>query len=313
MNSFILAFNVVCPLFLMMILGYFLKMLHIFDDLFLRKLNTICFQVFLPMLLFINVYQSNFKEAFQPELILFAVGCVCSIFVVLMIVVPKIEKNNNRRGIIIQGTFRSNYILFGLPIASSLFGETNTGTTAILIAFVVPLYNVLSVIALEVFRMGNMNGKRILLGIIKNPLIIAGVFAFAFIGCGIQLPMVVEKTMKDIASIATPLALIILGGSFAFSKIGHNIGTLTLVILCKLVLLPLAILSVAILLGYKGMALGALLAMACSPTAVSSFTMAQQMGGDDELAGQIVVVSSLLSVVTIFMWISILHNFLIIT
>ncbi|MEF9946432.1 MAG: AEC family transporter [Lachnospiraceae bacterium] len=309
MNSFSLAFSVVCPLFLMMALGYFLRKIGLFTEDFLRQLNKLCFSVFLPTILFMNVYDSDFSVSFQPRLVIFAVLCVLTMFAVLLLLVPHFEKSNLRRGVMIQGIFRSNYILFGLPMAASLFGASKTGTTAVLIAFVIPLFNLLSVVALEIFQGSKVDIKRILIGIIKNPLILGAAAAFAFLLSGIRLPLILEQTVRDISKIATPLALIILGGSFTFSRLQPNLKHIFAAVSGRLVLIPLCFVSLSIALGFRGVELGALLAMFASPTAVSSFTMAQQMQADDELAGQIVVVGSLCSIVTLFFWISLLSHF----
>ncbi|MEG0688652.1 MAG: AEC family transporter [Hungatella sp.] len=309
MNSFSLAFSVVCPLFLMMALGYFLRRIGLFSEDFLRQLNKLCFGVFLPTILFINVYDSDFSVSFQPRLVIFAILCVVAMFAVLMLLVPRFEKNNLRRGVMIQGIFRSNYILFGLPMAASLFGASKTGTTAVLIAFVIPLFNLLSVVALEFFRGGKADIKRILIGVITNPLILGALAAFAFLLSGIRLPHLLEQTVRDISKIATPLALIILGGSFTFSRLRPNRKHIVTAVSSRLLLIPLCFVTLSVALGFRGVELGALLAMFASPTAVSSFTMAQQMQADDELAGQIVVVGSLCAVITIFFWISLLSYF----
>ncbi|MEG1571114.1 MAG: AEC family transporter [Clostridia bacterium] len=308
MNSFSLAFSVVCPLFLMMALGYFLRLIKLFNEAFLRQLNKLCFSVFLPAILFINVYDSDFSSSFQPRLVVFAIACVLAMFAVLMLLVPRFEKSNLRRGVMVQGIFRSNYILFGLPMAASLFGASETGTTAVLIAFVIPLFNLLSVIALEIFHVGKVNIKRILMGVVTNPLILGAMAAFVFLLTGLRLPRVVEQTVRDISKIATPLALIILGGSFTFSRLKPNLKHIVAAVSGRLILIPLCFVSLSVALGFRGVALGALLAMFASPTAVSSFTMAQQLHADDELAGQIVVVGSLCSVITIFLWISLLSS-----
>ncbi|MEG1353294.1 MAG: AEC family transporter, partial [Oscillospiraceae bacterium] len=127
MNSFFLAFSVVCPLFLMMALGYGLRKIGMFTEDLLRQLNRLCFQVFLPLIVFVNVYNSDFSTDFKPGLVGFAVAGVVVIFVALLLIVPRFEKDDARRSVLIQGMFRSNYVLFGLPIAKSLFGEANTG------------------------------------------------------------------------------------------------------------------------------------------------------------------------------------------
>lgn len=312
MNSFYLAFSVVCPLFLMMALGYLLRKLGFFNERLLNELNSLCFKVFLPILLFINVYQSDAVEVFQPKLVIFAVGSVVASYLIVFVSVPFLEKENNKRGVLIQGIFRSNFILFGITMTISLYGQDYVGTTAVLIAFVIPLFNILSVIALEVFSAGRINHRKIWIGILTNPLILASVIAFFFVLTGIRLPAIIETTTADIAKVATPLAFIILGGSFKFSRIRGNLKPILIGVSGRLIVIPVVFLSIAIGLGFRNEALGALLALLASPTAVSSFVMAQQMEGDGELAGQLVVISSFASIVTIFIWIAFLKqgNFL---
>ena len=308
MNNLVLAFSVVFPLFCMMALGYGLTAVKLFNPDFLKQLNNLSFKVFLPLVLFVNIYNSDFKAMFSPKLLAFAIGSVLLCFVVLMILVPWLEKDNRKRGVIIQGILRSNYILFGIPIAASLYGTENTSVTAILIAFVVPLFNVLSVIALESFSDKKSGVSAIAKGVATNPLVLAAACAFFFILTGLRLPSLVVSTLGDIAKVATPLALIVLGGSFEFSNLNKFVVPLACTVLGKLVLLPAIFVPLGILAGFRGMELAALMAMFSSPTAVSTYTMAQNVGAEDILAGQIVVVDSLLSVLSIFVWITLLRQ-----
>lgn len=309
MNKLYLAVSVVFPLFCMMALGYFLKAIGIFNDLFLKQLNGLCFRVFLPLVLFINIYQSDFFELFSARLILFAVILVVVSFISLMIIIPKIEPENNNRGVMIQGIFRSNYILFGVPIAQTLYGNEHTGTTAILIAFIIPLFNLLSVVALSIYSKQKQSRKQVLAEVIHNPLIIGSVVAFFFVLTGIRLPILIEHTIADISKVATPLALIVLGGSFQLKSIGAYKKQLSISVLGKLILLPGIFIPIAILFGFRKIELAALMAIFASPTAVSTFTMAQNAKANYKLSGQIVVLDSMLSVVSIFLWIVVLKYF----
>ncbi len=303
MSNLYTSFSVVFPLFSMMLLGYALRFIKVFNADFLRDLNNLCFKVFLPVLIFYNIYNSDFENDFSLKLIIFACSCVFISFTALMLLIPLIEKDNKRRGVIIQGIFRSNYILFGLPMTISLFGESRASVTAILSSFVVPLYNILSVFALELFGRKQIKLKATLNSIAKNPLIIASVFAYLFILSGLRLPSLLHKSVGDIAKIATPLSLIVLGGSFGVSNLKNNIKPLTLAIAGKLILLPAIFMPISVLLGFREAQLVALFAMFASPTAVSSFTMAHGAGADSKLAGEIVVMGSLLSIITIFLWV----------
>ena len=140
-------------------------------------------------------------------------------FLLLICIVPLLEKDNAKRGVMVQAMFRSNFVLFGLPVAISLCGEDRIGTTSLLLGIIIPIYNVLAVITLELFRGGRPSVKKILIGIMTNPLIIASVLGVGAYIWKIDLPYAIEKTVVDIGKVATPLSLMALGGEFRFCKI----------------------------------------------------------------------------------------------
>lgn len=309
MSSFWLAFTTVCPLLLLMSLGMVLRKAGLLSVSVLSGLNNLCFKIFLPAVLFQSVYASSFSSSMRADLLLFALAAVMAAFIVLMLLVPRFEKRRDRCGVLIQGGFRSNIVLFGLPISNTLFGPEYSGPVAVLIAFAVPLFNVLSVIALERYRGRAVQWKTMAWGIVKNPLIIAGVVGIGFALLGVKLPFVVESAVLSVSQVATPLALIALGGSFIFSRVKMNARPLFWALACKLVIVPGVFLALAVMLGYRGVELGALLALFASPAAVSSFPMAEQLGGDAELAAQIVAVGSAACILTIFIAIALLGEF----
>ena len=303
MENFILSFNVVTPLFIIMSLGYYLKYIKLLDKQTLNVMNSVCFKFFLPILLFFNIYQSDVKSSFNINLITFSVSSIVILFIVLCFLIPKIEKDNKKRGVMIQGIFRSNFVIFGMPIATSIYGEGNIGTTALLIAVIVPLFNLLSVISLELFRDGEINLKKILKGIITNPLIIASAIGILFVTLNITLPKFIEKSVSDIAKIATPLSLILLGGSFSFSHIKEYLNHTIIIVFNKLIFVPLIFIPIAIKLGFRGIELLTILLIFAAPVAVSTFQMSKQMDGDSILAEQSIVFTCLFCIPTVFLWI----------
>lgn len=308
MENLIISLNVVSPLFLSMALGYGLRRLGMYDGATLKTINKLVFKVFLPVYLFYSIYSADLSAAFEPKAMLFAVVAILIWFLLLMVVVPLFEKENAKRGVMVQAMFRSNFVLFGLPVAISLCGEDKIGTTSLLMGVVVPIFNVLAVITLEVFRGGKPSVKKMLIGIATNPLIIASVLGVVFYLLKIDLPYPVEKTVVDFGKIATPLALMALGGEFRFSKVKGDLKQLIVSVAGKLIISPLFMVIAAILLGFRNEVLVPILLMAGAPTAVSSYTMAQQMGGDGELAGEIVVFTTGLSIITIFIWVFVLKQ-----
>ena len=308
MENLILSLNVVLPLFITMSLGYFLKYLNMFDNNTLDTMNNITFKSFLPMLLFYNIYKTNLQGVFNLKLMIFSATCVIALYLILYLIVPLIEKDNKKRGALLQGLFRSNFVIFGIPITESLFGSEKVGVAALLIAVIVPLFNILSVIALETFRGGKPDFRKISIGIIKNPLIIASCLGILTLLLKIKIPTAIEKTISDVSKIATPLSLILLGASFKFDNIKKYLKQTTIAVVGKTILTPCIILPICIMFGYRGVELTTLMIIFAAPTAISSFTMAQQMDSDSELAGQIVVFTSAFCVVTVFMWIFILKQ-----
>ena len=308
MDNLILSFNVVLPIFLCILLGYFLRRLHMVDTPSLNVMNKLCFKVFLPIYLFNNIATTNLAAAFNGKLLATAYLGVTAQFILLMLLIPRLEKENPRRGVLIQAMFRSNFALFGLPLALSLCGTEKVGPTSILVGFTVPLFNILAVVSLESFRGGKPSVKKMAKGIATNPLIIASLLGIAFNLLDFTLPSAVQKSVNDLGGVATPLSLVALGGSFTVSKVKEYKKQLTIGVLGRLVFSPLLMVGVGILLGFRNELLIPLLIMSGAPTAVSSFPMAQQMDGDGELAAGLVVFTSGLAILSMFLWIFVLKQ-----
>lgn len=306
MNSIILAFKVVFPILVYVSLGYFLKRIKLYDEKSIKIANDLVFKLFLPCLLFYNIYTTKIDEIFDVKFIAYTVVFVVILFILLMVIAPLFIKDKRKCGVFIQGIFRSNFVLFGLPVTASLLGEGNTGLASISIAFIVPLYNVLAVICLESFRKNKINFLNILKGIITNPLIISSALGVIFLVFNIKMPDFCNNVVRDLSRVATPLALIGLGGTFTFNTVKGNVKILTPLLCLKLLIVPAtAIFTGAYIFGFRGAAIATLISATASPTAVSSFTMAQSMGGDSDLAAQTVVFTSVFSILTVFILVAV--------
>lgn len=295
--------NAVLPMCLVMALGYGTRRLGWIRREEISAINKIAFRIFLPCLLYHNVYCSDLSGSFDPLLMAYAVGGVLLTFGLSLGYTLLTEKLPERRGVMIQGMFRSNYVIMGIPVATALLGADQLGTVSILIAVVVPLFNMLSVIVLEVFRGQKPKPLHILGQIAKNPLVIGSVLGILTLAAGIRLPHILEQTIQNISAIASPLQLFLLGAFFQFSGLKTYRRELVTVSAAKLIVAPGLFLGLGALLGFRGVAFVSLIGVFASPTAVNSFTMAQQMGGDAELAGDIVVTTSAVSIPTMFLWI----------
>ena len=260
-------------------------------------------------MLFNNIYKTKITEMFDGVMFLFAIGSLLLLFLVLCLIVPRVVREPKQRGVIIQGLFRSNYVIFGVSLVTNVFGAEQAAVASVLSAVLVPMYNVLAVVALAVFT----SGERVKLGgtlksIATNPLIIAAVLGVAASLIGLRFPSFLETALTDVARLATPLALIVLGGDFSFSRLRGNLRLALTAVVFKLVVIPLIFIPLAVLAGVRGANLLALALAWETPVAVSSYIMAQQAGADGELAGQLVVLSSVCCIPTVFLMIFILQS-----
>lgn len=304
MANFLISFNVVFPIFLLMALGFALRKINWLGESTVKQVNGLIFKVFLPVMIFKNVYDSDVRDVFNGPLLLFAACAVLCVIFLSLAAVPLLEKENARRGVLIQGIFRSNFVIFGLAVTQALCGGAVSGAASLLIAVIIPLFNFSAVVVLELFGSQRADFKKIGKGIATNPLILASLLGIAVNLCGLRLPFVIEEAVGQVSSVTTPLALMILGASIHFKTVRKNARQLVLGVLGKLVLVPLLCLSLAaFVFGFRGDEFAILLTLFASPAAVSSFTMAEQMGGDGELAGQLVMFGTVASVFTMFLFI----------
>ena len=303
MENLMISANAVLPMCLVMAIGYGTRRLGWIRREEISTINKIAFRIFLPCLLYYNIYCSDLSGSFDPLLMTYAVGGVLLTFGLALGYTLLTEKLPERRGVLIQGMFRSNYVIMGIPVATALLGADQLGTVSILIAVIVPLFNMLAVVVLEVFRGQKPKPLHILCQIAKNPLVIGSVLGILTLVAGIRLPHILEQTIQSVSAIASPLQLFLLGAFFQFSGLKTYRRELVTVSIAKLIVSPGLFLGLGALLGFRGVAFVSLIGIFASPTAVNSFTMAQQMGGDAELAGDIVVTTSAASILTMFLWI----------
>ena len=284
--NFRIAVEAVMPIFLLILLGMASRNLHIMSDTELNHANKAIFQVMFPIMMFYNIYSVDFSGVILPG------------YIALLT-----EKQNYSRGALIQAVYRGNFVLMGIPIMNNLMGDEAMGLTTVMVAIIVPIYNVLAVITLEVFRGGTLKPGVIVKRIVTNPLIFGAVAGIIAAVLGVKLPVILSKPMGQIASSASVVALMVMGASFRFSSIKENLKNLILGVTGKLIVSPGLALGAGYLLGLRGRPLALLIIMFGAPCAVSGYTMAQQMDSNGELAAGCLIFTSLLSCITICGWI----------
>ena len=315
MDSLIFAVNAVAPIIIMVAIGYFLKRIGFIGSDFAKMANRLVFHVFLPAMLFLNVYRIENIGAMDFSFVIYAAAMLIAVFLLALPAVVALTKSTSRRGVLLQASFRSNYALVGIPLAESLFGNEGVTVATLLSAVFIPMLNILAVISLSVFSdKGKASVKKILIDILKNPLIesiLVGLFALAvraiFVKCGIAFRLSdispIYAVLEYLSRIATPIALLVLGAQFEFSAVAEMKKEITFGTLMRTAIVPSLGIGVAYFAFgnvFSGAHFAAFVAAFATPVAVSSVPMAQEMGGDATLAGQMVVWSTLFSVVSVF-------------
>ena len=307
MNSLIISLNAVFPVFVLILLGMLLRRIGLMNDITTAQLNRILFVILMPVLLFNNIYNTETGDVFHPRLIVYCLGGVAVSWIIVSVLVCIPVKEMRTRGAMIQGISRSNFILFGLPIVSNMVSKHTAGVTSIVAAFIVPLFNFLSVITLEIFRHEKIHLGKILKGIVKNPLIIGSLLGVAALFSGVRFPEPIENVLNTVSGMSSPIGLIIMGAALQFDKIRGNRLVLSISVISKLVLIPLVGISLGILIGFRGIDLLTVTTLFAAPTAVSSYPMAVEMDSDSDLACQIVVFTTLFSCLTNFIFLYLIN------
>ena len=310
MSNLIYSINATLPIFLLIILGKVLKTTKIISDEFTKTADRYVFRIALPALLFSDLTENNVGSAFDGKYVLFCFSVTIFSIAVLWGLTEKFMKNEEQKGAFIQGSYRSSAAILGLAFINNMYDSV--GMAPLMIIGCVPLYNIFAVIILTL--KGDNGGKKpnmkeTFINVMKNPILLSILIALPFALLNLHFPSFVNKAIGSVANTATPLALISIGASFEGKKALKKMKPTLLASFIKLILLASLFLPLAVFFGYRNQELMALLVMLGSPTTVSSYIMAKNTGNDCILTSSIIVLTTLLSSLTLTLWIFVLKSF----
>lgn len=310
MSNLIYSINATLPIFLLIILGKVLKTTKIINDEFTKTADRYVFRIALPALLFSDLTENNVGSAFDGKYVLFCFSVTIFSIAVLWGLTEKFMKNEEQKGAFIQGSYRSSAAILGLAFINNMYDSV--GMAPLMIIGCVPLYNIFAVIILTL--KGDNGGKKpnmkeTFINVMKNPILLSILIALPFALLNLHFPSFVNKAIGSVANTATPLALISIGASFEGKKALKKMKPTLLASFIKLILLAGLFLPLAVFFGYRNQELMALLVMLGSPTTVSSYIMAKNTENDGILTSSIIVLTTLLSSLTLTLWIFVLKSF----
>ena len=305
MENLIFSLNVTLPIFLTIVIGYVLKQIHMLNDSFVTVANKFNFKVTLPALLFLDLYQADFFSVWDTGYVLYCFFATLICFTVIMTGASLFLKDKDIIGEFVQGSYRGSAAVLGLAFIQNIYG--NSGMAPLMIISSVPLYNIMAVVVLAVFRPEREEitadfVKKTAKNIVTNPIILGIAAGLFWSVLRIPKPVILQKTVQNIAVLATPLGLIAMGASFEAKSAAKNIRPSIAAAAIKLVGLAAVFLPIAVILGFRQEKLVAILVMLGSATTVSSFIMAKNMGHEGSLTANTVMLTTCGSAFTLTFW-----------
>ena len=308
LQNFIICVNAVIPSAIYLLIGILLKTAGVVSDEDVKKFTRVVFVTLYPFIMFDNLYGKNIGENFDLLLVVYSVLFTCLQIAVTWFAVSRLVKEDRNKGTMIQSAFRSNIILMGLPVGINLFGKGNVTQVALVILFIVPIYNVMSVVVLERFRGGKADLVRTTKNVLKNPIILGAIAAGVVMLIGIKLPVPIEQTVSTLSDCTAPIAMILLGAALNLKGFSSDRKKIAFCVASKIMIWPAIGIAGAVWLGMRDVALIAVLLMLATPTALASYAMAESMGGNGRLAGETVVISTIGACFTMPVWLFILKT-----
>ncbi len=304
-NNFVFSINTALPIFLVMLVGYGLKKGRVIDDAFVKKANILVFYVALPIKLFYDVSQTDFLEAFDRQLLSFLIVATMAGIVLSWLVGKATTQNDAQLGAFIHGSFRGNFIYIGFSLIENITGSLHP-KVPIIAAVMVPLYNIIGVLILSYTATASNTGDRVrktVWSIFRNPMVLsigAGIIASLL---SLRIPVFMARTMGYFSALTVPLALIAIGASFVISQSLQSIKPSLAASMLKLVILPLAAVMAAFYWGFRGEDLILVYILFGVPTATTSYIMTVALKGDSEMAANIIMITTALSVITMTLFV----------
>jgi predicted permease len=301
LENIIYTGNIVAPVFLMILLGYLLNRIGVINENFVEITSKFVFNVSLPAFIFMKISALDLTTALDIEQIIFIYTGTLLVYFTIWVISSLFIKDGRDLSVFVQGAYRSNYAIVGLAIISNLFGDEGLGKASLILAFLLPFYNVLAVVILTVpmRKIRKLNLLSTVYEVMLNPLIIAVIISLPFSYFKLELPSMLFTTGNFLSDVALPLALIGIGGSLNIESIKRASTLAFSSSILKLIVVPIVLTFFAYLFGFRAMDLGIMFVLFACPTAIVSFIMAEAMGCNSKLAGNIVVISTIGSVITI--------------
>ncbi|MBR6395233.1 MAG: AEC family transporter [Ruminococcus sp.] len=323
MSNMVFSINVTAPIFLMILLGYFLKKIKVIDDNFVKVANKYVFLVALPVMLFKDIAQTDIIKDISAGFVIFCSSVTILMFLIIWLLSYLLIKDKTQVGAFAQAGARGSAAVLGVAFVENICGSA--GMAPVMIVAAVPFFNILSVIILtfsadlgkDVKLTGeskalakqrrNKNIRKACINICKNPIILGILAGLLFSISGLEMPKIPSKMINYISNTATPIALLAIGGGFNGKEALNRLKPAVCASIVKLIILPAAFIPVAACFGFGPSEMAAILVMLASPSTVSCYVMADNMGNDRVLTSNTILITTIMSSLTLTGWVYIMR------
>lgn len=309
LQNLVFSLNATMPVFLVMVVGYVLGHRGYLPKSFCSAADQLVYHVALPVMLFCDMATLDLAHDFNVRFVLYCAGATTSAIVVLWLLARRFLPDRNLVGEFVQASYRSSAAILGVAFIQNIYG--NSGMAPLMILGSVPLFNIFAVVILTVESPAenqHVRPEALLRRVLSNPILIGIVLGTLYSLLPFGLPTIAQKTFNIISNLATPLSLLSIGATFEGRRAIKKLGPTLLAAACKLLILPGIFLPLAVTLGFRDQELVALLIMLGSPTTPSAYVMARNMGHEGVLTASAAAVTTLLSALTVTMWIFLLRS-----
>ncbi len=299
------------PVFLVILLGYILKVRGFLTEQFADMANKFCFNIALPIMLFQDISKTNVKEDMDVRFFFYCLIVTVVMFALVWVGAKLFVRDKTMVGAFAQAGARGSAAILGVAFVENICGDI--GMTALMIVASVPFFNMLSVIILvcespDGGKSGKAKIKNSIKNIAKNPIIIGILLGLLASLIEFKAPVIMDRSFDYIGRTATPIALIAIGAGFNLNEALTRLKPAIAASIIKLIGLPAVFLPIAIKMGFRDAEMVAILVMLAAPTTVSSYVMAKSMNNDHVLASNVIVLTTLLASVTLTMWVFVLRS-----
>lgn len=313
MSNLIFCLNATIPVFLLMLLGMFLRSVGMLSKELASGLNSLVFKIALPALLFKDMAETDFSAGFDWKfLVMCFAATAISILIAIVLSVILVEKDG--RAEFVQASYRSSAALLGIAFIQSIYGESKMAPLMILGS--VPLYNVAAVLILTLMHPGQSGTSslqkgfygKLIKGVFTNPIILGILVGSVWSLLHLPIPTIMGKTVGYLSSMGTPLGLMALGASFQTGDALAAWKPALAASFLKLIAFAAIFLPAAVGMGFMQDRLLSILIMTASPTTVSCFIMAKNMGYKGNLTASVTLITTFLGAFTLTGWLYVLKT-----